>query len=103
MYNGPLRIYRSQEKRDEVRLKEVVARSPATCGNVTLIIGHGREDAELGIQVCVDSHDGRHIAASVAVVGGRPDGHDGFLWEMELWVNRYQQQSQTGDLEHKID
>lgn len=73
-------------KENEFSSKEVVAWSPATCGNVALVIRDGREDAELGIQVCVDSHDGRHVTASVAVVGGRPDGHDGFLWEMELYV-----------------
>lgn len=49
-----------------------------------LVIGHGGEDTELGVQVCVDCHDGSHITASVAVVGRRPDRHDGFLREVVL-------------------
>lgn len=65
-------------------LEEVVARPPTPCGNVPLVIGHGREDAKLGIEIRVHRHDGRHVAAAVAVVGGRPDRDDGFLGEMEL-------------------
>lgn len=49
-----------------------------------LVIGHGREDTELGVQVRVDRHDRSHITTPVAVVGRRPDGHDGFLREVVL-------------------
>lgn len=49
-----------------------------------LVIGHSGEDTELGVEVCVDCHDRGHIATSVAIVGRRPDRHDGFLREVVL-------------------
>lgn len=51
---------------------------------MSLVVRHGRKDAKLGVHVLVDRHDGRHVAAPVAVVGRRPDGDDGFFGEMEL-------------------
>lgn len=51
---------------------------------MSLVVRHGREDAEFGVQVVVDSHDGRYVTAPVAVVGGRPDGNDGFLRKVKL-------------------
>lgn len=66
------------------RSQEVVARAPTASRHVPLVIGHGGEDTELGIQVCVDCHNGSHIATSVAVVGRRPDCHNGLLREVVL-------------------
>ena len=48
------------------------------------LVGHGRKNAELGLEVVIDRHDRRHITAPVAVVGRRPDGDDGLVREVEL-------------------
>jgi hypothetical protein len=40
------------------------------------MIRYGAENLEVGLQVLAERHDGRHIAAAVAVVGRRPDGDD---------------------------
>lgn len=69
------------------RSHEVVARAPAASRYVPLVIGHGGEDTELGVQVCIDCHNGSHIAASVTVVGRRPDCHNGLLREVVLTEN----------------
>lgn len=49
-----------------------------------MVVRHGREYAKLGVQVCVNSHDGRHVTAPVAVIGRRPDRDHGFFWEVKL-------------------
>lgn len=69
------------------RSQEVVARAPTASRYVPLVIGHGGEDTELGVQVCVDCHNGSHVATSVAVVGCRPDCHNGLLREVVLKEN----------------
>ena len=51
---------------------------------MALVVGHGREDLELGLEVAVDAHDGRHVAAAVAVVRRGPDGDDRVLREVIL-------------------
>lgn len=66
------------------RSQEVVARAPAASRYVPLVIGHGGEDTELGVQVCVDCHDGSHVATSVAVVGRRPNCYNRLLREVVL-------------------
>jgi hypothetical protein len=60
---------------------------------VALVVGDGREDGEFcvklsggGIAGAGDGHDGRDVAAAVAVVGRRPDCDDGFGGEVELSV-----------------
>lgn len=49
-----------------------------------MVICDGGEDAELGVQVFIHGHDRGNVAAAVAVVGGRPNCHDGFLGEVVL-------------------
>jgi hypothetical protein len=49
-----------------------------------LILGNGTEDAELGIEVFTDVHDGCNITTAVAVVGSGPDGDNGLLGEVIL-------------------
>lgn len=67
-------------------LEEIITSAAAAAGDVALVVGDGREDGELGVEVAAaDRHDGGDVAAAVAVVGGGPDGDDGFLGEVELW------------------
>lgn len=40
------------------------------------MVGHGAEDLEVRLEIFAKRHDGRHVAATVAVIGCRPDGHD---------------------------
>jgi hypothetical protein len=49
-----------------------------------LILRNGAEDAELGVQILANVHDGRNIATAVTVVRGRPDGNHGLLREVIL-------------------
>ena len=49
--------------------QEVVSGTAAVGGYGTQILGNGAEDAESGVQVFVDVHDGCNVAAAVAVVG----------------------------------
>ena len=73
--------------------KEIIPRAAPSAGDVALVVGHGREDGEAGagVEAAVGRggghrHDGGHVAAAVAVVGGGPDGDDGFGGEVELFV-----------------
>lgn len=65
-------------------LQEIVARATTAGRHMSLIIRHGRKDAEPGIELLVYSHDRRDVAAPIAVVWRGPDSDDGFLWEVEL-------------------
>lgn len=67
-------------------LQEIIRWSPTAGGNVALVVGHGREDAEFRVEVVVHGHDGRDIAAAVTVVGRGPDGDDRLFWEVVLQV-----------------
>lgn len=81
-------MYKQSKGQEEVwrdGLQEVVTGSTASCGNSTLLFGDSAEDAELGVEVLADVHDGSYIATTVAVVGRGPDGNDGFLSEMKLY------------------
>ena len=82
------RLYGPKRDRDlsvaDAHLQEVVARPPTAGGDVPLLVGHGGEDAESRLELLVDRHDGRDVAASVAVVWRRPDGDDRLLREVEL-------------------
>jgi hypothetical protein len=49
-----------------------------------LILRNGAEDAELGVQVFADIHDGCNIATAIAVVRSRPDGNHRLLREVIL-------------------
>lgn len=65
-------------------LEEVVSRPAAAARDVALVVGHGREDAELCVEVAAHRHDGGDVAAAVAVVGCRPDSDDGLFGEVVL-------------------
>jgi len=65
-------------------LKEVVASAAAVAGGMALVVRDGGEDAELGAMVTVDGHNGGHVTAAVAIVGGRPDCDDRFFGEVVL-------------------
>lgn len=51
---------------------------------MALVVGHGREDAELCVEVAAHRHDGGDVAAAVAVVGCRPNSDDGLFGEVVL-------------------
>jgi len=42
------------------------------------VIGHRAENLEIWLEILAEGHDGRDVAAAVAVVGRGPDG-DNFL------------------------
>lgn len=67
-----------------IDLQKVIASSPTSRGHSTLVLRDGAEDTEFRLETFANVHDGRDIAAAVAVVGRRPDGDDGFLSEMVL-------------------
>src|SRR3569833_441072 len=69
-------------------LQEVVARPAAVAGHMAVLVAHGREDAELGIEIFVDRHDRSNVAAPITVVWCRPDSDHGLLSEMELREKR---------------
>ncbi len=64
--------------------EEVVARTTSPSRDVSLVVGDGGKYTEPAVQVCIDCHDRRNVAASVAVVGRGPDCHDRLLGEMKL-------------------
>lgn len=51
---------------------------------MSLVVGNCGEDAELGVDVLVDCHDGCNIAAAVAVVRSRPHSDNRVLGEVVL-------------------
>jgi len=65
-------------------LEEVVAGSSPVRWNVALLVGNGGEDTKSGIQILFHRHDGGNVAATVAVVRGRPHCDDRVLWEVVL-------------------
>ena len=65
-------------------LQKVVRGTPPAGWDVTHVVGDGREDAELGIQIPVNRHDGRNVATAVTVVGRGPHRDDRVLWEVVL-------------------
>ena len=67
-----------------VSLQKVIARPPAAGRHMPLIIRNRRENAKLGTQILVYRHDGRNIAASIAVVWRRPHRHHRVLLEVIL-------------------
>jgi len=64
--------------------QEVVARAATIWGYMSLFFGDRREDAKLGVQILVDSHDGSDISTSVTIVGSRPNSNNGPFGKMEL-------------------
>lgn len=69
---------------NQSNLQKVIAGTATAGGDRALILGDGAEDAEFGVEVFADVHDGGYVAAAVAVVGSGPDGHDGLLGEVVL-------------------
>lgn len=69
---------------DAYSLKEVVARTASIGRDMSLVVWHGREDAELRVQVFVNRHNGRDVAASVAVVWCRPNSYNGAIVKVIL-------------------
>ena len=65
-------------------LQEVFASSTSSSRNSALILRNGTEDAELGVQILTDVHDGSNIATAVAVVGSGPDGDNGLVSKVVL-------------------
>lgn len=53
---------------------------------MTISLGDGGEYGELWFQVLSKVHDGGDVAAAVAVIGSAPDGDDGFVFEMPLYI-----------------
>jgi hypothetical protein len=74
----------TKQTQEHTCLQEVIAGASPRRWHVPLIIGHGREDAELRTQVLVNRHDGRDISASVTVVRRRPDCDHRAFREMVL-------------------
>ncbi len=68
---------KSLEKRHACSdLQEVLGSATSGCGNGTLIVGNGREDSELRIDVLIHIHDGRDVTAAIAVIRCRPNRND---------------------------
>ena len=65
-------------------LEEIVVATASGSGHSALVVGHGGEDVEAGLEVLAEVHDGGDVAAAVAVVGGTPHGDDGFILEVPL-------------------
>ena len=65
-------------------LQEVIASTTSSSWDSTLILGNGTEDAELGVEILTDVHDGCNITTAVAVVGSGPDGDNRLLGEVIL-------------------
>ena len=65
-------------------LEEVVVAAAGSSGHSALIVGHGGEDVEAGLEVFAEVHDGGDVTAAVAVIGGAPHGDNGFILEMPL-------------------
>ena len=66
-HHGIPRLYPSIGKAEMV-LQEVFAWVSAASWDGTLVFRNGAEDAELGLQIFSDVHDGRNVATAVAVV-----------------------------------
>ena len=73
-------------------LKEILGAPPGGGRDCALIVGHGGEDGEAGVEVFAEVHDGGDVAAAVAVVWGAPYCDDGFVFEVPLcggiWLAR---------------
>lgn len=65
-------------------LQEIVGWSTSASRNMSHVIRDSREDAEFGIQVLVDCHDGCYISTAVAVVGCRPHRDNRVLRKVEF-------------------
>lgn len=67
-----------------LHLQEVFSSTATTSGYGALVLWYGREDAEFGLEILSDVHDGCDVTAAVAVIRGGPDSDDRFLWEVVL-------------------
>lgn len=71
------------------RLKEVLGAPPSSGRNGALVVGHGGEDREAGVEVFAEVHDGGDVTAAVAVIGGAPYRNDRFVFEVPLCCGRW--------------
>jgi hypothetical protein len=62
-------VYCRYEDMQAVYLQEVLARASPACWNCTSVIGNRAENLEVWLEILTECHDGRHVAAAVAVVG----------------------------------
>lgn len=53
---------------------------------MTVSFGNGGEDGELRFEILSEVHDGRDVAAAVAVIRSAPDGDDGLVFKMPLYA-----------------
>ena len=73
------------------RSSQEILRSTASGNwNRALMIRYSRKYRESWIQVFSEIHDRGDVAATVAIVGGAPDGNNGFVIEMPLRHDRQQ-------------
>jgi len=59
-----------------MRSQEVFSRTSPSCRYSATMIRHSAEDLKIRLEILADRHDTRDVAASVAVVGCRPDCDD---------------------------
>lgn len=56
--------------------QEILGAATGGRRNGPLFVGNRRKDGEFRIHVLGQIHNGRHVAAAVAIIGRRPDGHN---------------------------
>ena len=64
--------------------EEVLARPAPARRHRPPIVRHGLEDGKVGLHVLAQRHDGRHVAAAVAVVWRRPHRHHVLIGKVVL-------------------
>lgn len=70
--------------------QEILSSTASGDWNRALMIRYSRKYRESWIQVFSEIHDRGDVAAAVAIVGGTPDGNNGFVVEMPLSHDRQQ-------------
>lgn len=75
---------RRRKKQRAAASQEIIGPAARCAGNRALVVRHGGEDGELGIQVLAKVHDAGDITTAVAVIWRRPHGHDRLVSEVPL-------------------
>ena len=65
-------------------LQKVLSPATTPSRHRTAMVGYGAENLEFLLEVLAQVHDGRDVAAAVAVVGSGPNGNDVFVFEVVL-------------------
>lgn len=73
-----------KERAQRAASQKVICPAARGPGHRALVVWHGGEDRELGVEVLPQVHDARDITAAVAVIRRRPDGHDRLVAEVPL-------------------